>query len=109
MTTPTTRNLLAVLTLFTALIACTSLPGTTTSPPSAQTVVTQLAQHIPTTTPGVTYTADTDSNHLLGRPNGYLSKATFTDSRVQPPSHPSPWRLAAPWKCSPTSRAPRTA
>jgi hypothetical protein len=74
MTTPTTRNLLAVLTLFTALTACTSLPGTTTSPPSAQTVVTQLAQHIPTTTPGVTYTADTDSNHLLGRPNGYLSK-----------------------------------
>ncbi len=30
----------------------------------------------------VTYTAASDPNHLLGRPNGYQSKASFTDGRV---------------------------
>ena len=30
----------------------------------------------------IVYTAATDPNHLLGRPNGCLSKASFTDTRV---------------------------
>lgn len=29
------------------------------------------------------YTEETDPNHLLGRPNGYLSKATFEDTRIK--------------------------
>ncbi|MEV8529550.1 hypothetical protein AB0451_36420 [Streptomyces sp. NPDC052000] len=33
---------------------------------------------------GSTVTADTDSNHLLGRPGQYTSKVDFTDSRVKP-------------------------
>ena len=33
--------------------------------------------------PGVVYTAGNDPNHLLGRPNGYTSKASFTDSRIK--------------------------
>ena len=36
-------------------------------------------------TPSVVYTADTDPNHLLGRPGGYLSKASFTDTRISSP------------------------
>lgn len=28
------------------------------------------------------YTADNDPNHLLGRPNGYTSKASFADTRI---------------------------
>jgi hypothetical protein len=30
----------------------------------------------------VVFTAETDPNRLLGRPTGYLSKASFTDSRI---------------------------
>jgi hypothetical protein len=30
----------------------------------------------------VTYTATTDTNHLLGRPGGYTSKVNFHDSRL---------------------------
>jgi len=32
----------------------------------------------------VTYTADNDPDHLLGRPNGYTSKTTFTDGCIAP-------------------------
>jgi hypothetical protein len=32
----------------------------------------------------ISYSASTDPNHLLGRPNGYTSKAAFTDSRINP-------------------------
>ena len=48
---------------------------------NAQQIVTQLAQHIPT----VAYTADTDPDHLLRRPGGYLSKASFVDTRISDP------------------------
>jgi hypothetical protein len=37
---------------------------------------------------GEVYTAETDPNKLLGRPNGYTSKATFTDTRIDPASVP---------------------
>lgn len=30
------------------------------------------------------YTAANDPNHLLGRPNGYKSKVSFTDTRIDP-------------------------
>lgn len=32
----------------------------------------------------IVYTAATDPNHLLGRPGGYLSKAGFADTRINP-------------------------
>jgi hypothetical protein len=37
---------------------------------------------VPSAKLGITYTAEDDPNHLLGRPNGYASKVSFTDSRV---------------------------
>jgi hypothetical protein len=42
----------------------------------------QLAAKVPSAELGITYTAENDPNHLLGRPNGYASKVSFTDSRV---------------------------
>lgn len=32
----------------------------------------------------IIYTAENDPNHLLGRPGGYLSKAGFADTRINP-------------------------
>jgi hypothetical protein len=32
----------------------------------------------------VIYTAETDPNKLLGRPNQYIEKMSFTDSRIEP-------------------------
>ncbi len=34
------------------------------------------------------YTAETDTNHLLGRPNQYVAKMSWHDTRVQAPLHP---------------------
>lgn len=31
---------------------------------------------------GTTVTAESDQNHMLGRPHGYTSKITFTDARI---------------------------
>lgn len=53
-----------------------------TAPLTAEQVVTELAKRLPAVTPGVVFTAETDPNRLLGRPAGYLSKASFTDSRI---------------------------
>jgi hypothetical protein len=52
------------------------------APPTAEQVMQQLAAKVPSAKLGITYTADNDPNHLLGRPNGYTSKVSFTDSRV---------------------------
>jgi hypothetical protein len=49
----------------------------------ATAVVDRLASRGLPVTLTVTYTFGSDPNHLLGRPNGYLSKASFTDSRIQ--------------------------
>lgn len=52
--------------------------------PTAQQVVVELTERIPTATPGVVFTAETDPDHLLGQVGGYLSKASFLDSRIDP-------------------------
>jgi hypothetical protein len=52
------------------------------SPPTADQVMQQLAAKVPSAKFGITYTAENDPNHLLGRPNGYSSKVSFTGSRV---------------------------
>jgi hypothetical protein len=57
------------------------LPSFST-PPTADQVMQQLAAKVPSAKLGIVYTAENDPNHLLGRPNGYTSKISFTDSRV---------------------------
>ncbi len=49
---------------------------------TAGQLVEQLAQRMPEAAPSVVFTAETDPNDLLGRPNGYVSKASFTDTRI---------------------------
>ncbi|MGH4013364.1 MAG: hypothetical protein ACRDSL_05410 [Pseudonocardiaceae bacterium] len=70
--------------LILALAACGTPAADTADSPTAQQVVTKLAQRIPTVTPGQVFTAETDPHHLLGRPGGYLSKASFFDNRIDP-------------------------
>jgi hypothetical protein len=63
-------------------------PGTGTATVSASTVdatgaFKTIAASVKTAKFGSTVTADNDGNHLLGRPNQYTSKITFTDSRIK--------------------------
>ncbi len=71
------------LVLLTSCTATPAVPGATEQK-SAHQIVTELAQRVPTAKPGVVFTAGNDPNKLLGRPGGYTSKASFTDSRVPP-------------------------
>ncbi|MFF3432196.1 hypothetical protein [Streptomyces sp. NPDC002602] len=41
-----------------------------------------ISATVPAAKPGTTVTAENDANHMLGRPNGYTSKVTFTDGRI---------------------------
>ena len=50
--------------------------------PSAKVIIEDLAKLGLPARLTVVFTAATDPNHLLGRPNGYLSKASFSDKRV---------------------------
>lgn len=60
-----------------------SSPSPTPKPPLTALAVVQglakLDQHIKLS---ITYTARNDPNHLLGRPNGYVSKTAFLDTRI---------------------------
>lgn len=82
----TRRTLTAILAgvLLLAGAACGTPAADNAETPTAQQVVTELDQQIPTVTPGVVFTAETDPHHLLGRPGGYLSKVSFFDSRIDP-------------------------
>jgi hypothetical protein len=53
-------------------------------PETAEQIVARLAAKIPTVTPRIVYTAQTDPNQLLGTAHSYTSKAAFTDSRINP-------------------------
>jgi hypothetical protein len=84
------RWLLVVL-LVIGTAACSSLidgprPPTADAsrPQTAEQIVAVLVAKVPTASPSVTYTAQTDPNQLLGTPDSYTSKATFTDSRIDP-------------------------
>ncbi|MFF0085983.1 hypothetical protein ACFYR1_40765 [Streptomyces canus] len=83
--------------LFTGLTACSdsktlSSSGYTGStakaapstPSTASTAFTKLTAKVTTVHLSGTVTAENDPNHLLGRPNQYTSKVTFTDSRIKP-------------------------
>ncbi|MFE4967327.1 hypothetical protein [Streptomyces sp. NPDC056660] len=52
-------------------------------PLTASTVFTKLSGTVASAKLSGTVTADNDPNHLLGRPNQYTSKITFTDSRIK--------------------------
>ncbi|MFF7142260.1 hypothetical protein ACFZB5_13560 [Streptomyces nodosus] len=77
--------------LIAALTACSSTSasdtdgnaGPTTKPITASTAFTQISGKVTAATLSGTVTADNDPNHLLGRPNQYTSKVTFTDSRIK--------------------------
>ncbi|MFF4411974.1 hypothetical protein ACFYY8_05545 [Streptosporangium sp. NPDC001559] len=68
----------AGLLIFT-LAGCVSAPTTTMD--ATQMVEALAKQGLPVSLT-VTYTASNDPNKLLGKPNGYTSKASFTDQRV---------------------------
>ncbi|MGW0594793.1 hypothetical protein [Streptosporangium sp. NPDC002607] len=70
------------LTAATALLFTLTACGGPTTDLDAAGVVKALTQQGVPVTLTVTYTADTDPNKLLGRPNGYTSKASFTDQRI---------------------------
>ncbi|MFJ6355359.1 hypothetical protein ACIQKB_38610 [Streptomyces sp. NPDC092046] len=52
-------------------------------PLAAGDVFTQLSAKVSTAKLSGVVTEDNDPNHLLGRPNQYTSKITFTDSRIK--------------------------
>lgn len=60
------------------LTACSTDQQTLT----AEQMVAELAQRIPTAEPGLVFTAENDPYAILGRPGGYTSKASFTDTRI---------------------------
>ncbi|EOD63155.1 hypothetical protein [Amycolatopsis vancoresmycina] len=83
----TAAALLAATAASFLLVSCSSADSSTPAAApapaaSADQVVAKLAGKIPTVKLVKTYTAEDDPNHLLGRPNGYTSKAAFADSRI---------------------------
>lgn len=82
-------------TLLTGLTACgngtsnsgsnsSQKPSATTSKPlTADAAFASISGKISSAKLSGTVTAENDPNHLLGRPNQYTSKVTFTDSRVK--------------------------
>jgi len=57
-------------------------PAASSKSITAETVIKDLAKRGLPIKVLVVYSAATDPNHLLGRPNGYVSKAQFADARV---------------------------
>ena len=80
--TPGMHVIRTVLVIVVAALAATSCSST--GPKTADQVMADIIAEVPTAKMGVVYTPDNDPNHLLGRPNGYTSKVSFTDSRVDP-------------------------
>src|SRR5690349_9313659 len=92
-----TLTLTSAALLLAALAACSSSSDSTTDsagksggttsaaskPLTADTAFTAISGTVTTAKLGGTITADNDPNHLLGRPNQYTSKITFTDSRIK--------------------------
>jgi len=73
------RRALTPLALALVLTAC---GGAATDKDAAAIIGDLAAQGVPVKL-GTVYDEKTDPNKLMGRPNGYASKAEFTDSRVQ--------------------------
>ncbi|MCX5063763.1 MULTISPECIES: hypothetical protein [unclassified Streptomyces] len=90
-TTTTTAVLLAALagcsnsnpTTSTSGAGKTSTPSSTSTSLTAATAFTQISAKVATAKLSGTVTAANDPDHLLGRPNQYTSKVTFSDSRIK--------------------------
>lgn len=95
------RTLLLAALVAVAAIGCSN-PATTAArqitkaatptpapkPPTTDDVLARLtAAHLPVDATTV-FTAETDSNHLLGRPGQYIAKVSWHDSRVAAPVDP---------------------
>ena len=62
--------------------APTTTAAAATSPLTAAAIIAKFkAAGLPVTST-YAFTAGTDPNHLLGRPNGYAAKISWTDSRI---------------------------
>jgi hypothetical protein len=73
----------AVIAAALAFAGCGSSSSTGAKPTSsASQIVGKLKAAGLPVTHTVVYTAASDPNHLLGRPNGYTSKASWADSRL---------------------------
>jgi hypothetical protein len=67
-----------------ATTAPTASPAASSAPPlTAAGLVAQYKAGGMPVSKVIVYSAATDPNDLLGRPNGYLSKAAFTDTRLK--------------------------
>jgi len=84
----------AALILCAGLTACSSTSpkanddagkasATGSQPLTATNALTQISAKVQDAKLSGTVTAANDPNHLLGRPNQYTSKVTFTDSRIK--------------------------
>lgn len=65
--------------------ASSSTPATAATsdrPETAREIIHAIKAGEPAVSGVVIYTAATDSNHLLGRPNGYESKGAWRDTRI---------------------------
>lgn len=80
----TRRAMLAAMLVLGSVTCGTSPVPHRAGGPTAEQVVAELAERIPTATPGVVFTAESDPDHLLGQVGGYLSKAAFLDGRIDP-------------------------
>jgi hypothetical protein len=81
LTTALTHRLSVALTAGVLAFTLAACSGATTDLDAAGVVQVLTDQGLPVTLT-VAYTEANDPNKLLGRPNGYTSKASFTDQRV---------------------------
>jgi hypothetical protein len=87
-----TAIVIVVLLLLGAVVAAVSVAGDGNqlpvpsfgAPQSADEVLQELKDRELPVGESVVYTAKTDPNDLLGRPNQYTSKVNFTDTRLKP-------------------------
>ncbi|MFE9844719.1 hypothetical protein [Streptomyces goshikiensis] len=59
-------------------------PSTASPAANASSAYKALAAAVPSATGSAPVTAESDPNHLLGRPGQYTSKITFKDGRIKP-------------------------
>ncbi|TDU73495.1 hypothetical protein [Streptomyces sp. KS 21] len=57
-------------------------PAPSQAAADANSAFAAISAAVPSAKLGGTVTAENDPNHMLGRPNGYTSKITFTDARI---------------------------
>lgn len=79
--TPAANSAVTTTTAAAAVAPASSSPAAPAQLTADQIIAKFKAAKLPIGTT-LTYTAADDPNHLLGRPNGYLSKTSWTDTRI---------------------------